>query len=135
MGVEQTVIFPGKPLPPWTAARDLLAARCFPLQLRMIDGQLAFPDEEPPADWRELRLGTSQGMVTVRREADAVVCVTWGNADEALRQAWNAVAWAFAETCGGVVEVDTGPLDARRFRQTAELPAPLRTGDTQEPEA
>jgi hypothetical protein len=110
----------------WEAVRDLLASRGFPVQMRMIDGQLAFPDEEPPPEWRELRLGTSQGMVTVRREADAVVCVTWGNADEALRQAWNAVAWAFAETGGGVVETETGPLDAASFRASAELPAPLR---------
>ncbi len=45
----------------------------------MIDGQLAFPDEEPAADWRELRVGTPQGMVTVRRGKERMVFVTWGN--------------------------------------------------------
>jgi hypothetical protein len=125
MGMDRTVRFEGGP-PTWEAVRDLLAARGFPVQTRMIDGQLAFPDEAPPADWRELRLGTPQGMVTVRREADRVVCVTWGNADAALRQAWNAVAWAFAEAGGGKVEEEDGPLDAAAFRGKADLPAALR---------
>jgi hypothetical protein len=44
----------------------------------MIDGELAFPDEEPPEDWRELRIGTPEGMmVTIRRERDRVVLVVW----------------------------------------------------------
>jgi hypothetical protein len=126
MGMDRKVRL-GDVAAKWEAVRDLLAAHGFPVELRMIDGQLAFPDEEPPAEWRELRLGTPQGMVTVRREADAVVCVTWGNADETLRQAWNAVAWAFAEVCGGVVEVETGTENADRFRERAELPPTLRS--------
>src|SRR3712207_8342677 len=35
----------------------------------------SFPDEVPPEGWRELRVGTPQGMVTLRREGGAVVCV------------------------------------------------------------
>jgi len=51
----------------------------------MIDGELAFPDEEPPANWHELRLGTAEGLaVTVRRESNRVVFVVWGNADAKL---------------------------------------------------
>ena len=85
MGMEQTVIFPGKPVPSWTAARDLLAARGLPLQMRMIDGQLAFPDEEPPEPWSELRFNLPGGMVTVRREGERLVFVAWGNADDTQR--------------------------------------------------
>jgi hypothetical protein len=84
-------------VPSWPTLRDRLAMRGFPSQMRMIDGQLAFPDEEPPADWRELRIGTPDGMVTVRREGNGVTVVTWGNADEAMQRAWNAVAAAFAD--------------------------------------
>ncbi len=58
MGIEQTAIFRGTPLPSWIAARALLATHGFSLEMRMIDGQLAFPDEEPPETWSELRFGT-----------------------------------------------------------------------------
>jgi hypothetical protein len=83
MGMDQTVIF-RTTAPTWTAARDLLAARGYPVQMMMIDGQLAFPDEEPPEPWGELRLGTPLGMVTVRRQAARLDFVTWGNADLGL---------------------------------------------------
>ncbi len=91
----------------------------------MIDGQLAFPDEVPPDEWKELRLGTPQGMVTLRRDGDAVVFVTWGNADAALRQTWNAVVWAFAAVGGGTIPTPNGAVDAETFRRQAEMPAAL----------
>jgi hypothetical protein len=128
MGMDQTVTFAGKTIPTWPAVRHLLAGRGFAVQMRMIDGQLAFPDEEPPEEWRELRLGTPQGMVTLRRGTHEVVFVTWGNADQALRQAWNALAWAFAEAGGGHVLTPEGVLDAAAFARQAELPAALRPG-------
>ena len=95
MGMSQTIECPTG-VPSWPTVRARLAAAGCPAQLRMIDGQLAFPDEEPPADWRELRIGTTDGMVTVRREGAGVTVVTWGNADAAMQRAWNAVAVAFA---------------------------------------
>jgi hypothetical protein len=125
MGMEQAVTFTGEP-PAWEAVRGLLAGRGFPVQARMIDNELAFPDEAPPAGWRELRVGTPQGMVTLRRGPRRVVCVTWGNADAALRQAWNALAWAWAEAGGGRVETADGPLAAADYRARADLPPPLR---------
>src|SRR5262249_271016 len=94
MGMSQTIACPDG-VPCWPTVRDRLAARGIPAQMRMIDGQLAFPDEEPPADWRELRIGTPDGMVTVRRGEGGVTVVTWGNADAAMQGAWNAVAAAF----------------------------------------
>ena len=92
----------------------------------MIDGQLAFPDEEPPEGWAELRVGTPQGMVTIRREPSSVRLVTWGNADAAMIQAWNALAWAFAEARSGQVEGPEGPQSAEVFRRHADLPTGLR---------
>jgi hypothetical protein len=127
MGMEQRVSFAAAAVPPWEAVRDLLAGRGFPVQMRMIDGELSFPDDVPPAGWRELRVGTAQGMVTVRREADGLAFVTWGNADLGLRQAWNALTWAYAETGGGKVQTAGGPLDAAAFAGRAELPDALRS--------
>src|SRR6266404_958649 len=103
MGMEQTVTFVPDNLPTFEAVRTLLAARGFPLQLRMIDGELAFPDEKPSEGWRELRVGTPQGMITLRRDADRISFVTWGNADRALTQAWNALVWACAHAGGGQI--------------------------------
>jgi hypothetical protein len=125
MGMEQTVSFAGKSTPAWGAVSDLLTGRGFPVQTRMIDGQLAFPDEVPPDDWKELRVGTPQGMVTLRRSGDSVAFVTFGNADAALRQVWNALTWAFAEAGGGTVQSEQGASDAETFRRRAEMPTAL----------
>jgi hypothetical protein len=82
----------------------------------MIDGELAFPDEEPPQNWRELRLGTADGMmVTVRREGDRVVLVVWGNSDASLIRAWNALACTFAELG---MESFTPRMDCRSLLNT-----------------
>jgi hypothetical protein len=125
MGMGQRVTFPDGSAPAWEAVRSLLAGGGYPAVMRMIDGQLSFPDEAPPAEWRELRVGTPGGMVTLRREGDAVVCVTWGNAEGPLRQAWNALAWALAEAGGGRVDTPSGPLDAAAFCRGAEMPDAL----------
>jgi hypothetical protein len=112
--------------PLWPAVAEVLGRHGFPVQMRMIDGQLAFPDETPPESWRELRLGTPAGMITLRREGErAVSLVTWGNADAALRQAWNALTWACAEVSGGRVATGAGLVSAAEFRRSAELPAAL----------
>src|SRR5947209_9690263 len=127
MGMDRKVTFPKEKTPSWSALVQALAAQGVPLEMRMIDGQLAFPDEAPPDDWRELRLGTPGGMVTLRRDGPrAVLLVTWGNADEALRQAWHAATWACAEATGGRVQTPAGPVSAADFKRAAELPPPLR---------
>jgi hypothetical protein len=126
MGMEQSISFAGQAIPPYVAVRDFLGQRDFPLQIGMIDGQLAFPDELPEENWHELRLRTPQGMATVRREAERLVFITWGNADAAMLQAWNALVWAFAEVGGGRVETPEGLLDAQTYRHRVELPAQLR---------
>lgn len=127
MGMEQTVTFPGQEVPPWNAVRDWLERRGVAVQLRMIDGQLAFSDEPPPDAWGELRVGTPLGMVTLHRDPDRIRVVTWGNADASLRQAWNLLAWAYAAAGNGQVLAAGGPLAAEAFRQTAELPPAIRS--------
>jgi hypothetical protein len=126
MGIETTVIFEDKPPPTWVACRDFLETRGIPIQVRMIDGELAFPDEMPPDAWRELRVGTPQGMVTLRRERDRIALVTWGNADVAMIQVWNALIWTVAEVGGGRVESPEGSRTPAEFRRSADLPVGLR---------
>lgn len=130
MGMDQTITFPAGAVPAWTVVRDLLAQHGLPVQLRMIDGELAFPDELPPESWRELRVGASSGMVTLRREPDRVVCVIWGNADAGLRQVWNALAWAFAAAADGRILTPNGPCSAGDFLRVAEVPPGFPTGMT-----
>src|SRR5437764_11060911 len=112
MGMELRVEVSAGARPLWPALAVLLAERGFPVQVRMIDGELAFPDEKPSEGWRELRLGTPQGMVTLRREPDRIAFVTWGNADRPLAQAWNALVWAYAEAGRGRVVTAQRPVPA-----------------------
>jgi len=128
MGLERAVRFAAGAVPAWERVGELLTRAGFPVQMRMIDGQLAFPDEQPPASWAELRVGTPQGMVTVRREPDRVRLVTRGNADAAMLQAWDALAWAFAAAGNGLIEAPEGPQSPTDFRRQADLPSALRGG-------
>ena len=127
MGMVQTVTFSAGSPASWPATRDLLASQRFPVQVRMIDGELAFPDEEPPDNWRELRLVTPEGMtVTARRERDQLALVVWGNADAGLVQAWNAITWAFAAAGNGQIHTSNGLTEtAAEYRNHADLPAVL----------
>jgi hypothetical protein len=125
-----TATFADGRTPSWPAVCTLLAKRAYPVQMRMIDGQPAFPDEAPPDDWREVRVAAAEGMVTVRREGNRLTFVVWSNAGVELRQAANAVAWACAEAGAGRVDAADGPVDAAAFLHAAELPAALRRQDS-----
>jgi hypothetical protein len=122
MGMDQSVTFTNCPIPTWEAVSALLTAKGYPVQMRMIDGQLAFPDETPPPDWKELRIGTPQGMITIRRESARLVFVTWGNADVEMQKAWNALTWAFAEAGEGSIQSGGENLSAAQFRDKSPLP-------------
>jgi hypothetical protein len=124
MGMQQTVRFDGE-LPNWQAVGAALeAAGHSPPGMRMIDGEIALPDEQPPADWGELRLAAADGsgMITVQRAGQAVTLIVWGNAEAALQQAWHGLTFAFAQAGGGEVQVDGQSLDAQRFAQLKQLP-------------
>jgi hypothetical protein len=123
--MEQHVELP-QGAPQWKELRDFLAERGFPAKLRMIDGQLAFPDEEPPTEWKELRIGTDQGMVTVRHDGNRLTFVTWGNADPLLLQAWNGLVWAYAHLGKGGILTESGPQTPEVYQREHDLPAALR---------
>src|SRR5262249_18199650 len=123
MGLDTTIRFPGGETPTWEAIHAHLSHAGEQVVVRMIDGMPAFPEEIPEPTWRELRVGTSAGMVTIRRTEDALTCVIWGNADEALTAAWNRVIWACAEAGVGLVESPSGSLSAAEFARSAGVKA------------
>src|ERR1700738_582389 len=125
MGMERKVAIPQDTVLAWARVAEFMAARQFPLKMMMIDGALSFPDEQPPDTWRELRIGTPLGMVTLRREDDGIRVVTWGNAEGPLRQAWNAVSWALAEVYVGNIDDVGGNLSPSEFARKTELPGGL----------
>jgi hypothetical protein len=126
MGMDRVVSFAGRTPPTWADVAEVLAQKGCPVQMRMIDGELSFPEEQPPEGWREIRVGTPAAMVTVRRQGEQVSLITWGDADLGQRQLWNALAWAWAVAGQGVVQTPEGPMDAAAFATTAELPETLR---------
>ena len=120
MGMELKVTFATGKVPAWPAVAALLAAEGSssslpPVEMRMIDGELAFPDEAPPEGWRELRVALGGAMVTVRRGADEASVVAWGNADAAQLRLWQTLAWALAAAGEGSVLTPDGPVNAATF--------------------
>ncbi|MBI4571999.1 MAG: hypothetical protein HY713_01775 [candidate division NC10 bacterium] len=115
MGLEYTVRFPGGKLLELARVMTLLAERGFPVQLRMVDGELTLPTEGPPERWTDVRLGTPAGMVTLARRGQELAVVTWGNADEAMQRAWNAVTWAVAKAGAGEIVRPEGPQSPDEF--------------------
>ena len=120
MGLDRTIRFAGDP-PTWEAIQIHLARVGVDAALRMIDGLPAFPNEQPEAGWKELRLGTAAGIVTLRRAPNFFSCVVWGNADDALRSMWNRLCWACATAGEGTLETDAGHLSANEFAQSLGL--------------
>lgn len=115
MGLDRIIRFPDSTAPCWDAIQSQLARVGVDTTLRMIDGLPVFPDETPPEGWQELRLGTAAGMVTLRRGTDFLVCVVWGNADDALLATLDKFAWACAATNSGKVETQTGTVSADEY--------------------
>lgn len=64
--------------------------------MRMIDGELAFPDEIPPSDWRELRVADQGAMVTIRRGEKEIILVGWNSDDPAQESLMSGLAKALA---------------------------------------
>ena len=58
----------------------------------MIDNVLQGPGARVPDVWREVRLRTPAGVVTLRRQGEAISVVVFGNADPALQEAQRKIA-------------------------------------------
>ncbi len=81
MGMEMSISVPN---PDWPHICAALAQFSPKGSLRMADGQLTFPGEEPSPDWQELRVALPSGMVTLKRTKDGLDLITWGNISEEL---------------------------------------------------
>lgn len=126
MGMQQIVEFePGK-IPEWASVRDLLASHGIEAPMRMIDGSLAFPNEMPKAEWKEIRVAPPGGMITIRKTDRTVTLVAWGDADPSLAAGWNSVVWGFAKSGAGVILGAAGPQGPDEFQKTALMPESLR---------
>lgn len=121
MGMQRTVRFDSGGVPSWDAVRSQLGRLGLAVAVKMIDGLPAFPDEVPEAGWKELRVGTPNGMVTLRADSGSMTCVVWGNAGDALHADWDALCWACAAAGAGRVESADGSHDADEFERLTGL--------------
>ncbi len=121
MGMDRTIRFPPHHVPSWSAIQAQLGRVSEQATLRMIDGLPAFPDEDLAPGWKEIRVSLSAGMVTLRAIPDGLTSIIWGNADAALRAAWDKLCWAAAVAGGGVIVAPTGAQSADEFAQSVGL--------------
>lgn len=92
MGLEILVARPGPcALAPLLEA---LAAGGLPSTVAMVDNVLQGPGATPSPAWRDVRLRTPAGTVTLRRTGSGIAVVVFGNADAALQAAQRTVAEA-----------------------------------------
>jgi hypothetical protein len=71
---------------------DRLVTAGLPSTLAMVDNVLQGPGATPPSAWRDARLRTPAGIVTLRRVPSGVAVVIFGNADDSLRAAQRTIA-------------------------------------------
>ena len=91
MGLERIIPLPAGTVLAWERICSSLREAGEVPVVRMIDGLPAFPDETPAEDWKELRLGLSGGMVTLRRTASEISCICWGTDDADLKRSFEKV--------------------------------------------
>jgi hypothetical protein len=87
MGMQETIAF-STGIPQWPAIDAATRSAGLPLFIRMIDNLPAFPDEVPEEGWKELRVASSNGMMTLRQTKSGLDCIVWGNAEQALQSDW-----------------------------------------------
>jgi hypothetical protein len=90
VGLE--VVVPRVPSVGLLTILERLAASGLPSTLAMVDDVLQGPGATPPTAWRDVRLRTPAGMVTLRRVPSGVAVVVFANADEPLRAAQRTIA-------------------------------------------
>ena len=74
------------------ALLDQLGAAGAPERARHGGQRPQGPGAIPPAVWRDARIRTPAGVVTLRRVPSGVAVVVFGNADDALRAAQRTIA-------------------------------------------
>ena len=94
MGLE--IVVPDETPPPLEEVVARLHADGVTAMVVMIDGALVAPGKPLPTEWRDARLRTPAGTVTLARRPGAIAVVVFGNADADLRRAQEQVARALA---------------------------------------
>jgi len=93
MGLEIKIVAPADAVAPAIAR---LAGEGFACVVLMVDGGLVSPRAALPATWRELRVKTPAGMVTLAQRDGGIAVLVFGNADAALVAAQERLAAALA---------------------------------------
>jgi hypothetical protein len=70
--------------PSLAALLDDLAKAGLPSTILMVDNQLVSQKLPPPASWRDVRLKTPAGTVSLKRDPQGISVTVFGNADPAL---------------------------------------------------
>jgi hypothetical protein len=94
MGLERLV--PRDAPLSFPALVERLAGAGMVCAVMMIDGALAAPGTPIADGWRDVRLRTPAGTVTLSRRAGAIAVLVFGNADGALTDAQRLVAETIA---------------------------------------
>ncbi len=100
MGMEKLVPFTTV-APSWENIQREASKAGVALTVRMIDNLPAFPDEIPEPGWKELRVASAEGMMSLRQQPGVLAVIVWGNADQALQRDWAIVA----DACARAVEL------------------------------
>jgi hypothetical protein len=90
VGLE-IVVLRDRPLP-LGPVLDALGKAGVPAVVAMVDNALRPAGAPPPEEWRDVRLRTPAGMVTLRRQTTGIAVLVFGNADAALQAAHRVVA-------------------------------------------
>ena len=96
MGLEAAIPIPEAGVPDWGTVREKMSSSGVPVDLKMIDGRLVLPSEIPPREWQELRVGTAEGMITIRRRGATLSFVVFGNASVELVRTRDRLAAVFS---------------------------------------
>jgi hypothetical protein len=89
MGMSKLV--PARGVPPLAQLLDELSQANLPSTILMVDNQLVSPKVPPPSTWRDVRLKTPAGTVTLKRDASGITVTIFGNADPALVAAQDTI--------------------------------------------
>ena len=95
MGMTRTV--PVRGAPELGALLARLDGAGLPSAVLMIDHQLVAPGAPPPARWRDVRLKTPAGTVTLKLDGSTVTVTVFGNADPPLQAAQETIARLLSE--------------------------------------
>lgn len=100
MGIQRQIPKAENQTVNWPQLFDMLQTHGEKAVIRMIDGMPAFPDEQPEANWKEVRIGLSAGMITVKKDSTQLTCVSWG--DESLSKTLDLVVEAISKSLATV---------------------------------